>query len=496
MKDRVADATKAIRCNSLFHSFAHSLPMKKSNRIWWILGGLVVLIVGGLVAAKQTGIIGKPKATEVDFASVKRTNITERVSASGRVQPQVEVKISPDVSGEIIGLYVNEGDPVKAGQLLCRIRPDNYESLLARARATVNQSRAQLEQAKASVAQSSARLIRAKADYDRNRKLFADKVVSSADLETSEANYNVAKQEVEAANANVRASQFNIQSAEASLRDANENLRKTTIYSPVNGTVSKLNVELGERVVGTSQMAGTEIMRIANLQNMEVRVNVNENDIVRANLGDTADIEVDSYTMVGRKFKGIVYEIANTANGLTSSSGASAALSADAVTEFEVKVKILNSSYSDLLAQKDKKGYPFKPGMTASVEIITDRKSNVLAVPIAAVTTRGADSTVIDTEEIKDRPTGTVDEKPVNQPEKKDKPKEIVFVNADGKAAQREVKTGISDFENIEIISGLKSGEQIISGPFIAVSKKLKNGELVTKRDPNKNKKKEEKTDE
>ncbi|MFD2936944.1 efflux RND transporter periplasmic adaptor subunit [Spirosoma flavum] len=466
---------------------------KKSSRIWWILGGLVVLLVGGLVAAKQTGMIGKPKSTEVDFASVKRLDITERVSASGRVQPQVEVKISPDVSGEIIGLYVNEGDPVKAGQLLCRIRPDNYESLLARARATVNQSRAQLEQSKASVAQSSARLIRAKADYDRNRKLFADKVISSADLETSEANYNVAKQEVEAANANVRASQFNIQSAEASLRDANDNLRKTTIYCPVGGTVSKLNIELGERVVGTSQMAGTEIMRIANLQNMEVRVNVNENDIVRVNLGDTADIEVDSYTTAGRKFKGIVYEIANTANGLTSTSGAAAALSSDAVTEFEVKVKILNSSYGDLLAQKGKKGYPFKPGMTASVEVITDRKSGVMTVPIAAVTTRGADSTAIDTEEIKDRPSGTVDEKPVDQSEKKDKPKEIVFVNVGGKATQREVKTGISDFENIEIISGLKLNEQIVSGPFIAVSKKLKNGELVTKRDPNKNKKKDEK---
>ncbi|GAB3997758.1 efflux RND transporter periplasmic adaptor subunit [Spirosoma daeguense] len=468
--------------------------MKKSNRIWWSLGGLIVLIAGGLFAAKEAGLIGKPEATEVDFALVKRTNIVERVTASGRVQPQVEVKISPDVSGEIIGLYVNEGDPVKAGQLLCRIRPDNYESMMARAKATVNQSRAQLEQSKASVAQSNARLIRAKADYDRNRKLFADKVISSADLETSEANYNVAQQEVEASKASVRAAQFNIQSAEANLRDANENLRKTTIYCPVNGTVSKLNIELGERVVGTSQMAGTEIMRIANLQNMEVRVNVNENDIVRVNLGDTADIEVDSYTTAGRKFKGIVYEIANTANGLASSSGAAAAasVSTDAVTEFEVKVKILNESYADLLALKDKKGYPFKPGMTASVEIITDRKSNVLSVPIAAVTTRAADSTAFNTEKMEDRRSGTVDEKPTNQAEKKERPKEIVFVNVGGKATQREVKTGISDFENIEILSGLKPGEQIVSGPFIAVSKKLKNGQLVVKRDPNKDKKKKE----
>lgn len=467
---------------------------KKSNRIWWILGGLVVVLVVGLVAAKQTGIIGKPKPTEVDFTEVKRTNIIERVSASGRVQPQVEVKISPDVSGEIIGLYVNEGDPVKAGQLLCRIRPDNYESMMARAKATVNQSRAQLEQSKASVAQSSARLIRAKADYERNRKLYTDKVVSSADLETSEANYNVAKQEVEAANANVRAAQFNIQSAEASLRDASENLRKTTIYSPVNGTVSKLNIELGERVVGTSQMAGTEIMRIANLQNMEVRVNVNENDIVRVTLGDTADIEVDSYTTAGRKFKGLVYEIANTANGLAGGTGSSAAatVSTDAVTEFEVKVKILNTSYSDLLAQKDKKGYPFKPGMTASVEIITDRKMGVLAVPIAAVTTRGegVDATG---EKEKSDDNNNNNQQTANQPEKKEKLKEIVFVNVGGKAVQREVTTGISDFENIEVKSGLKAGDQIVSGPFIAVSKKLKDGELIAKRDPNKNKKKEEK---
>jgi len=468
---------------------------RKSNRIWWVLGGVVVVLIVGLVAAKQAGIIGKPKSTEVDFAVAKLTNITERVSASGRVQPEVEVKISPDVSGEIIGLYVNEGDPVKAGQLLCRIRPDNYESLMSRARATVNQSRAQFEQSKASVAQSEARLIRAKADYERNRKLFADKVISSADFETAEANYNVAKQEVEAARANVRAAQFNIQSAEAGLRDASENLRKTTIYAPVGGTISKLNIELGERVVGTSQMAGTELMRIANLQNMEVRVNVNENDIVRVNLGDTADIEVDSYTTAGRKFKGVVTEIANTANGLASSSGtAAASLSTDAVTEFEVKVKILNNSYSDLLAEKDKKGYPFKPGMTASVEIITDRKNGVLAVPIAAVTTRGASGADAATQAGSDEDDEEV--KPANQTpasaEKKQQITEIVFVNQGGKAVQRVVKTGISDFDNIEIKSGLKAGEQVIAGPFLVVSKRLKDGDLVVKRDPNKQKKKEE----
>ncbi|MBO0948205.1 efflux RND transporter periplasmic adaptor subunit [Fibrella forsythiae] len=459
----------------------------KSNRLWWILGIAAVLLVGGLVAAKQAGIIGKPATTDVDFATAQRTDIIERVSASGRVQPEIEVKISPDVSGEIIAMYVKEGDPVKAGQLLCRIRPDNYESFSARAEATVNQSKAQLEQSKAGVLQAEARLIRTKADYERSRKLLADKVISQADFETSEANYNVARQDIEAQKANVRAAQFSIQSAQASLRDAKENLRKTTIYSPVNGTVSKLNVEQGERVVGTSQMAGTEIMRLANLNNMEVRVNVNENDIVRVTLGDTADIEVDSYTTAGKKFKGIVTEVANTANGLAGSSGASSAISTDAVTEFEVKIKILNSSYTDLSQKLGSKGFPFKPGMTASVEVITDRKSGVLAVPIAAVTTRADSTKIVDV-----KPSDNNAANDTKATAKKAAIKEIVFVSENGKAAQREVKTGISDFENIEIVSGLKPGDQVISGPFLAVSKKLKPGDLVTKRDPNKQKAKKE----
>ncbi len=460
----------------------------KKNRTWWILGGLVLLLIGGLIAAKSAGLIGKPKVTEVDFATVKRTNIVERVSASGRVQPEIEVKISPDVSGEIIGLYVKEGDPVKAGQLLCRIRPDNYESLLARASATVNQSKAQLEQQKAAVIQAEARLIRAKADYDRNRKLIADKVISSSDFETAESNYNVAKQDVEAARANVRAAQFSIQSAQASLRDATENLRKTTIYSPVNGTVSKLNVEAGERVVGTSQMAGTEIMRLANLNNMEVRVNVNENDIVRVTLGDTTDIDVDSYSTSGRKFKGIVTEVSNTANGAAGTTNASSSLSADAVTEFEVKIKILNSSYRDLTANR-LRGFPFKPGMTASVEIITNRKNNILTVPIAAVTTRSPgteNATATDQAGTPDRNDKADNRATGTQPGPKTAVKEVVFVNQKGKAVLREVKTGISDFDNIEIVSGLKVGEQIVSGPFLIVSKRLKADELIVKRDPKK----------
>ncbi|RAJ95447.1 HlyD family secretion protein [Larkinella arboricola] len=466
---------------------------RKSNRIWWILGGIVILLIGGLVAAKQAGLIGKEKPTEVDFTAVKKVDIIERVSASGRVQPEVEVKISPDVSGEIIALYIAEGDSVKKGQLLLKIRPDNYESLLARAQATVNSSRAQYQQTKALAAQAQARLIRAKATYERNKKLLADKVISAADFEQIEADYNVARQEIESVQANIKAAEFNVAGAEAGLRDATENLRKTTIYAPVNGTVSKLNVELGERVVGTSQMAGTEMLRIANLNNMEVRVNVNENDIVRVSMGDTADIDVDAYSTTGRKFKGVVTEIANTANGLAGTgtgSGASSSLSTDAVTEFEVRIKVLNSSYKDLLAQRTKRTYPLKPGMTASVEVITDRRPGVLAVPIAAVTTRGAAQEAMNRSPNDDN--NNDENKAGNQAStKKEEVKEIVFVRQNDKVVQRQVKTGISDFDNIEIKSGLKAGEEVVSGPFIAVSKRLKDGDLVIKRDPNKEKKPE-----
>ena len=456
------------------------MKKKSSSRIWWILGGLVVLIGVGLFGAKQAGYIGKEATTEVDFAKVKKVDIVERVSASGRVQPEVEVKISPDVPGEIIGLYVAEGDSVVQGQILVRIRPDNFDALRARAQAAVNSSKADVERTRASIAQGQAQLIRSKTDYERNKKLHADQVISDSDFERIEADFNVAKQNVEAAKATFEASKFNVQSAEAALRDANENLRKTTIYAPVSGTISKLNVELGDRVVGTSQMAGTELMRLANLNNMEVRVDVNENDIVRVKLGDTTDIEVDSYT--DRKFKGIVTEVANTANGI-GGSAAAAVVSNDAVTEFEVKIRILNSSYRDLIKTKTKRSYPFKPGMTAAVEVITNRKVGVVSIPIAAVTTRDANA---ETKPDEDNDKPKTEEA---KTDKKAKIKEVVFVSDKGKAKMREVKTGISDFENIEILSGLKEGDEIIAGPFIAVSKRLKDGEAVVKRDPNKEKK-------
>ncbi len=453
--------------------------MKKSNKLWWILGGVVALLVIFLLVAKQQGWIGKEKPTEVEFVKVGKSDITETVSASGKIQPEVEVKITPDVPGEIIALYVKEGDSVKKGQLLLKIQPENYVSIAQRAEAVVNQTKASAEQAKSSIAQAEARLVRTQAEYNRQKRLFDEKVVSASDLEIAETNLKVARQDLEASKSSVEASKFNIKSAEAGLKDASENLRKTSIYAPMSGIVSKLAVELGERVVGTSQMAGTEILRIANLNNMEVRINVNENDIVRVSLGDTALIDVDSYAMTGKKFKGIVTEIANTANG----SGTSAlASSTDAVTEFEVRIRILPESYRELVDRKTRKVYPFKPGMTATVDIVTEKKIGVMSVPIAAVTTRGADDAAsTDVKKDNDAPAETTQEP---KSTKKDKPKEVVFIHDKDKAKIREVKTGITDTAagTIEVISGLKEGEEIISGPFIAVSKKLKDGELVMKK--------------
>ena len=457
------------------------MAKKSSNKIWYILGGIVVALGGGLGIAKQQGLIGKEPSTEVEFTKAKKANIVEKVSASGKIQPEIEVKLSPDVSGEIVGLYVNEGDSVKAGQLLLKIRPDNYESLLSRADAQVNSSKASVEQSKAVQAQAESRLLKAKIDYDRNKKLHDDKVISDADFDQFNSQFLVAKQDVESAKASVLAAEYNVKSTQAALKEARTNLTKTTIYAPQSGTISKLNVELGERVVGTSQMAGTELLRIANLNKMEVRVNVNENDITRVSMNDTVIIDVDSYSSSGRKFKGLVYEIASSANGL---GGTAAAISTDAVTEFEVKIRILRSSYSDLIVGR--RSYPLKPGMTASVEIVTNRKNGVLSVPLASVTTRDPSMKMEGEKKEGEADNNSEPAKVI----KKDKIKEVVFVmGKDNKAKLRDVKTGISDFENIEILSGLVDGEQIISGPYLTVSKKLKEGDLVaTKKEEEKKK--------
>ncbi len=442
------------------------MARKSSNNIWWILGGTLVLLIAGLFIAKKAGWIGREKPAEVEFSKVRKAGIIEKVSASGKIQPEVEVKLSPDVSGEITELYVAEGDSVVKGQILLKIRPDNYESQMARAKATVDANKASMEQARAALAQAEARLVRLKTNYERSRKLYEDKVIPASEFEQASADYQVAQKDIEAADANIQAALFNIRGAEANARDAAENLRKTTIFAPVSGIISLLKVEVGERVVGTTQMAGTEMMRIANMDNMEVRVNVNENDIVRVALGDTVEIEVDAYLSTGKKFMGIVREIANTANGLINATTTTTSL--DAVTEFEVRIRILNESYAAVLNNRGNTRYPFKPGMTASVEIITEKKDRALSVPVAAVTTRDTLSSGDDDNAGK---SGVA--------EKKQVVREVVFLNVAGKASMREVRTGISDFERIEILSGLNEGDEVVSGPYIEVSKRLKDGAAI-----------------
>lgn len=441
---------------------------KKSNRILYILLGIVAIGIIGAIAAKSAGLIGQPQETEVELAEVSRHTIVEKVNASGMIQPETEVKISPDVPGEIIELHVAEGDSVTRGQLLIKIRPDNFQQALSRTQANYNQQRANLASARSRLAQSEAQFERARNDYDRNEKLYKQNVISDAEYDQAKANFHVAKEELEAARQNVEAARYMVESAAATVREAQENLNLTSVYAPVNGTVSKLDVEKGERVVGTSQMAGTEMLRVADLNRMEVRVDVNENDIIRVGVGDTAIIDVDSYTYMNRKFKGTVTSVANTANKKASP---------DAVTEFEVKIRILNSSYEDLLREKIMKS-AFKPGMTASVEIITNRKDNVLSVPLAAVTTRNPEQNRGAEGEQNGEENADENQKQRSAP-RNEEVKEVVFVDKDGVATMVEVETGISDYERIEIINGLEPGQKVVSGPYLVVSKRLKEGDNI-----------------
>ena len=423
---------------------------KKNKTLIYIGVGTLLLIIV-LVIGKKAGWFGASNMLEVAVEKTELRDIVETVSASGKIQPEMEVKISPDVSGEIIALYVKEGDKVTKGQLLVKIRPDVYESYLDRATAALNNS-------KANLANSEARYIQAEQAYQRNSKLHKDKVISDADFEQIKSNYMVAKADVEAA-------RFNIKSAEASVKEAKDNLVKTTIFSPVDGTISKLNVELGERVVGTTQMTGTEMMRIANLSNMEVNVDVNENDINRLSVGDTASIEVDAF--LDTKFKGIITEVANSASVVGTS--------ADQVTNFTVKIRILSESYAHLMKGKSMPS-PFRPGLSATVDIQTNKKTRILTIPIQAVTVRDDTSSVNDKKKYTAEKVNEGESKKENSKEEKVAEEfEYVFIVESGKAKMIRVKTGIQDDQYIEILEGLKEGQEIVTAPYLAISKLLKN---------------------
>jgi HlyD family secretion protein len=438
---------------------------KSSKLLYWLIGGAIVVIII-LVIGKSMGWIGRPKEIEVELAKVKYATITEKVSASGSVQPVTEVKLAPEVSGEIRELLIEEGDSVKKGQLLVKIRPDTWVSQLERAEASLNQQRANKVASEAALARAQATYTRAEQDYQRQEKLWTEKVIAEADWQLAQQNFKIAENDLKSARQALEAARYIVRSSEASVREARENVRLTSVTAPMDGVVSKLSVKKGERVVGTQTMAGTEMMRIADLHVMEVRVDVNENDIVRVHEGDTAQIDVDAYSSQERIFKGIVTLIANTANEKTST---------DAITEFEVRILVLQSSYQDMIDKGNV--YPFRPGMTASVEILTTRKENVMSVPLAAVTTRNPNEKSDTQQASGENPTS--DGNPQTEKEKKNEDKVVVFTNDNGTAKLVEVKTGISDYDNIEIVSGLKDRQEVVQGPFLVVSKRLKDGDKI-----------------
>ncbi len=415
--------------------------------IYYLVGGVAILVIL-LISLSKAGIIGnKDEGIPVEIATVSEMTIVQTVSATGKIQPEVEVKISSEVSGEIIQLAVKEGQVVKKGELLVKINPDLYTS-------GYNRTLAGLSGSKASLSQADASFNEAKSNYDRSKTLFDKGIISRAEWDKAISGFQSAKAAKESA-------YFSVQSASATVNEAKDNLGRTTIYAPADGTVSMLNVELGERVLGTQQMTGTEILRVANLDNMEVEVDVNENDIVKISVGDSAKVEVDAY--LKRHFQGVVTSISNSAN---------TAATADQVTNFKVKVRILKDSYKNLTDGKPKSYSPFRPGMTATVDIITQRKEKVIAVPISAVVIK-SDTTAVKKFTLDDPNDKTV--KP-----KSDKRYECVFVKDGDKAKLRIITTGIQDDTNIEITTGIKAGDQVIVGPYTTVSKDLSPGDRIS----------------
>ncbi len=470
--------------------------MAKQKRNNWLLIGLVG-VIALLIAVAIITQQNKPKGEEVEVEKVTRRTITEKVAASGKIFPQTEIKISSDVSGEIVELYIEEGDSIIAGQLLAKIDPETVQSQVERGQASVSTSRAQLanslaqiEQLKAQRENTEAQLVNAREIHKRNEQLKKEGVISDADYDQSlsnlkalEANLRSAEASIKAAQQSAEASRFQVQSAQASLRELQTSLRRTSIYAPASGIVSQLSVEQGERVVGTIQMTGTELMRIANLNAMEVRVDVSENDIPRVTIGDLVEIEVDAY--IGRIFEGRVTQIARSATGI----GTTASLTSDQVTNFEVRISIEPNSYRDLITPN--KPYPFLPGMSASVEINTQSMENVLSVPIQAVTTREREENKegIASDDDTEKEEGQAVATSAVVTGDSDLMEVVFVVKSDDKVEVIEVKTGIQDDRYIHVTSGLQEGQEIVVGPYTAVSRKLKDGDTIQRMKEDKNEK-------
>jgi HlyD family secretion protein len=446
--------------------------MKKKTWIGIIVGLVLLIIV--LVVLKNSGALGKDEGISVTTEKVTRRTIIETVTASGKVYPEIEVKVSPDISGEIVELTVEEGDSVKRGQVLARIYADIYSSQRDQASSAVAQQQAMVENASATLGALKAALDQAQNTYNRQKRLLDDKVISAAEFETAESSLRSAQANYNASLQTIRSGQASVQGAQASLQRANKDVSRATITAPMEGVVSLLAVKKGERVVGTAQMAGTEMMRIADMSKIEVRVDVGENDVPKVHIGDSAIVEVDAYNT--RKFKGLVTQIASSSK--TAATGA-----ANDVTNYEVRIRLLPDSYQDLIDPQRPKSFPFRPGMNASADIQTKRHVNVISVPINAVTTRekGSDK-VVNTEKssFDEKPEENADAQATAATSNSDELDEVVYVlQPDSKVKKVLVKTDIQDINHIEVTSGLKEGDQIVTGPYTTVSKTLKDGTKV-----------------
>lgn len=429
-----------------------ALKRKKRTGLYVFLLVVVIAAIGGYYKMNQK----KDTTEKVAVDTAKKREIIETVYSSGKLFPATELEITSNISGTIIELFVKEGDLVKKGQLLAKVDPEALVSVVERAEAATEGTKAQLEAVRAQKKQLEAQFENTKTIYERNKKLFKDGVISQVEFQAAEATYNTTKANIEAAVQNILAAEYSVKSSEATVKEQKKNLSQTRIYAPINGVVSTLYKKQGEQVVGTAQMAGTPILKIANLKTVEIRVDVNERDVLNTSIGDSASIELDAYP--DRKFIGIVTQIANTATGLSSSLSTASQLTSDQVTNFEVRILMLEDSYKDLDTQSERS--PFRAGLSASAEIKTNTAFGVLSVPVAAVTAREDKSA----------------KKKLNTDREL---KEYVFVQTADSVVMRQVTTGIQNDNFIEIKSGLKEGETLVVAPYDAISKTLENGSKV-----------------
>jgi HlyD family secretion protein len=447
-----------------------------NKQLLWILIGVVVLVLG-LVGLKAAGLIGKNEGTKVTAEKATLRDITEIVTASGKIYPEKEVKISPDISGEVVDLQVTqEGDSVKKGQELARIYADIYTNQRDQAAAQMGQQEALVSNMNAQLPGLKASMDAAKRTYDREKQLLEAKVVSQSEFDNAESAYKTAAANYEAAEQTVKGNQAGVQSARANLDIAAKNLSRTTVVSPIDGVVTLLSIKKGERVVGNSMMAGTEMMRVADMSKLEAIVDVGENDIPKVHMGDSALIEVDAYN--GRKFRGVVSQIASS---VSTASGSTTTVSTNDVTNYKVHIHLISDSYKDLIDPKHPKRFPFRPGMSASADIQTRTNTHVLSVPINSVATRekGTDNAVSGS-----LGSTTSDNSAGNNTDTKSSVSgdldEVVFIVEPGDTVKKVlVRTGIQDINYIEVLSGLKEGDMVVSGPYSLISKTLKGGMKV-----------------